>query len=109
MVFLHEAAHVAAALALGINVKGFGVSWKGVYIVRESGSPLQNLITTLAGPFLNLLLAAAWPGPHNFAFLNLLFGVCNLLPIAGSDGQRAWGQLTQVLALARTSALRTIR
>jgi Zn-dependent protease len=93
VMILHEAAHIAAALSFGISIKRIGLSWKGMYIVREAGPPLANLITTLAGPLLNLLLAAAWPASHVFALVNMIFGLSNLLPIGGSDGQRAWLQL----------------
>lgn len=96
VILVHEAGHLAAAFSLGIQVKRLGVSWKGVFIVRETGSPAANLITTLAGPFANLLLAAALPAFHQFALMNLVFGFCNLLPIAGSDGQRAWAQLAAI-------------
>jgi Zn-dependent protease len=95
VIALHEFGHLAAAYSLGINVKRVGVSWKGVYIVREAGAPAANLITTLAGPFANLLLAAAFPQFHQFATMSLAFGLCNLLPFSGSDGQRAWNQLTR--------------
>ena len=94
---LHEVGHVAAALALGVRVKRVGVSWKGVFIVRESGSPAANLAVTLAGPLANLLVAAGWPVSHQFALTNLIFGLYNLAPfISCSDGQRA-------LALMRKS------
>jgi len=54
------------------------------------------MITTLAGPFVNLLLAAvAWPVSHEFAVVNLIFGISNLVPYAGSDGQRALAQLAR--------------
>jgi Zn-dependent protease len=89
VIALHEAAHIMAARSLGIGVKRVGVSWKGMYIVRESGPPVANMITTLAGPLLNLALAATWPVSHEFAIANVVFGLGNLLPIAGSDGRRA--------------------
>ncbi|MGD1071405.1 MAG: hypothetical protein ABSB15_14790 [Bryobacteraceae bacterium] len=89
VLLLHEAAHLATALSLGINVKRIGVSWKGMYIVRDPGPPLANMLTTLAGPFLNLLLAVMWPTRHEFAFMNMIFGLTNLFPFGGSDGQRA--------------------
>jgi len=87
---LHEAAHVASAMMFGLNIKRMGVSWKGPYIVRESGSPGANLTTTLAGPLFNLLLVALWPVAPDFALTNLVFGLANLLPYGGSDGYRAW-------------------
>jgi Zn-dependent protease len=102
VILLHEAAHLTAALALGIKVKRIGVSWKGIYIVREAGPPLGNMITTLAGPLFNLLLAFAWPASHVFTWLNLIFGLTNLMPISGSDGQRA------LTLLAREFRLRAI-
>lgn len=95
VIALHEAAHLAAARSLGIHIKRIGVSWKGPYIVRERGTPLGNMITTLAGPFLNLLLAAAWPVSHEFAVINLIFGISNLVPLGGTDGQRALTQMTR--------------
>lgn len=94
VILLHEVGHIAAAWSLGIGVKRVGVSWKGMYIVRKSGPPVANMITTLAGPILNLALVAAWPISHEFAIANLVFGLGNLLPMKGSDGLRA-------LALAR--------
>jgi Zn-dependent protease len=99
VILLHEVGHLTAALALGINVKRIGVSWKGIYIVREAGPALANMITTLAGPLLNLLLAFAWPASHVstsvFTSLNLIFGLTNLMPISGSDGQRAFTLLAK--------------
>jgi Zn-dependent protease len=95
VILLHEAAHIVAARTLGIHIKRIGVSWKGIYIVRECGTPLGNMLTTLAGPFANLFLAFAWPVSHEFAVVSLIFGVINLVPFAGSDGQRAFTQLAR--------------
>ncbi len=94
-IVLHEAGHLLAALWLGVGVKRMGISWKGVYIVRESGGPVSNMFITLAGPLVNFLLAAMWQGSHEFVVVNWIFGMSNLLPIAGSDGQRAWAQLAR--------------
>jgi Zn-dependent protease len=96
VILLHEAGHIAVAFSLGIKVKRVGLSWKGVYIVREPGTPLANMITTLAGPALNLLLALSWSAWPYFGMLNLVFAIANLAPHWGSDGQRA-------LRLARLS------
>ena len=89
-ILLHEAAHLGAAWLFKIDVKRIGVSMKGIYIVRDPGPPQANLFITLAGPLANLLLACAWPAAHQFALANLIFGLTNLMPIAGSDGKRAW-------------------
>ena len=54
-VLLHEFAHFAAARSLGVTVKRFGVSLKGVYIVRDPGrrwptssSPSPDLLPTFS-------------------------------------------------------------
>ena len=91
---LHEAAHLGTARLLKIEVMRIGVSAKGMYIVRDPGPPQANLLITLAGPLSTLLLACAWPVAHEFALANLIFGLTNLMPIAESDGKRAWALLT---------------
>ena len=53
---LHESAHLAMAYLAGVRVKHIGLSWKGPYIVREPGTPVQNTFISLAGPGINLVL-----------------------------------------------------
>lgn len=90
-VLLHELSHVAAARLQGLQVKRFGVSWRGPYIVREAGTWQQNLRVCLAGPLVNLLVGAlCWRTALTFAVCNVVLGGSNLLPIPGSDGHRAW-------------------
>lgn len=93
---LHEAAHVIAAGALGVRVKRIGISWRGPYIVREPGVPRVNIWIALAGPVMNLLLAALfWTIAPIFAEINLVLGLSNLIPIQGSDGLRVWTALRE--------------
>ena len=88
---LHEAAHVIAATALGVRVKRIGISWRGPFIVREAGAPKVNIWIALAGPVMNLLLAALfWNVVPPFAHINLILGSSNLIPMQGSDGLRVW-------------------
>ena len=84
-VLLHELAHIATARALGVRVKRMGLSWKGPYIVRETGTPVQNLCISLAGPAANALLMYV-PG---LFLINLALLVPNLV-MKESDGRRAW-------------------
>lgn len=87
---VHEAAHVATALALGLRVRRVGVSLKGPYIVREPGTPWENALVSLAGPGINLLIALLfWDVAPQFALINLVLGAFNLLPFPHSDGRRA--------------------
>lgn len=85
---LHEIGHICVAQGLGLKVKDVGICWKGMYTVRESGPPEVNLQVALAGPLTNLALVALWPAAPILGLANLVCGVCNLLPIPGSDGLR---------------------
>jgi len=94
-ILLHESAHVLAAGLLGVKVKGCGISWRGAYIRREAGTAIQNVAISLAGPVANLLCVGciflvSWLGRCviSFAFVSLILGVHNLLPLPLTDGKR---------------------
>jgi Zn-dependent protease len=92
----HEAAHIVAALVMGIKVKKIGLAWKGMYTVREPGPPKKNLLISLAGPMMNLALLLLWPWSQIFGMANLVCVVANILPVEGSDGARVracWRQM----------------
>jgi Zn-dependent protease len=87
---LHEAGHLITSLAIGLKVKSIGLRMKGLYIVRETGTPSENLLVTLAGPLVNVaLLVIFWDASTAFTAANMCFAICNLLPVKGSDGDRA--------------------
>jgi Zn-dependent protease len=88
---LHESAHLAMAYFAGVRVKHIGISWKGPYIVRESGTPLQNTFISLAGPGSNLVLCVlCWHSWGTFASVNGFLALFNLLPVPLSDGLRVY-------------------
>ena len=94
---LHECAHLVCALALGVRVKKVGILWnKGIYTVREAGSPGKNVLIALAGPLANMLLVSFWFLSPTFGLANFCYALANLLPIEGSDGSRivnCWMQM----------------
>jgi len=94
---LHECAHLLCAVVLGIKVKRVGIIWnKGLYTVREAGSPGKNVLIALAGPFMNMLLVSFWILSPTFGMANFCYALANLLPIDGSDGSRivnCWMQM----------------
>jgi Zn-dependent protease len=96
-ILVHEVGHLVTAFVLRVKVKQIGITWKGPYIRRESGTPSRNLAITLAGPGVNILLALLtrhiYPG---FALNNLVLGLFNLLPIHTFDGHRAFHAITAI-------------
>ena len=94
---LHEFGHLATSLMVGIKVKNMGLCMKGMYIVREAGSPLKNLLISLAGPLTNVaLILLFWNVSTTFVLANLCIAICNLVPVTGSDGDRALVCLEQM-------------
>jgi Zn-dependent protease len=91
-VVLHEAAHLVTAFALRVKVKRVGLNWRGPYIVREPGTPVENTLISLAGPGINLVLCLlSYHVAPMFAFVNGFISVFNLVPfIPSSDGQRVY-------------------
>ena len=88
---LHEFGHLATSLMVGIKVKSVGMCMKGMYIVREAGTPMNNLLVSLAGPLTNVaLILLFWNVSTTFTLANLCLAICNLAPVRGSDGDRAW-------------------
>lgn len=95
-ILLHESGHIVVAWLFGVKVKKVGVSKLGFYTMRESGPYWANLCISFAGPLVNLLLAfALWDALPTFAWVNLVAGVYNLLPIPHSDGKRILALLRQ--------------
>jgi len=88
---LHEFGHLVTSLMVGIKVKSVGMCMKGMYTVREAGSPMKNLLVSLAGPLTNVaLILLFWHVSTTFTLANLCLAICNLAPVRGSDGDRAW-------------------
>jgi len=93
----HECGHLLAALVVGVRIKNVGMKWnKGLYTIREQGTPVQNLIVAAAGPVTNILLIATAHWAPVFALANFCYAIANTLPIKGSDGYRialCWQQV----------------
>jgi Zn-dependent protease len=88
---LHESAHVLMVYLTGVRVKHIGLSWQGPYVVRETGTPLQNTFISLAGPDINLLMCVlCWHLSRTFTLVNGFLALINLLPVPLSDGLRVY-------------------
>lgn len=100
VIALHETGHILTSWALGVKVHSIGLNWKGLYNRRERGTLEQNVLISLAGPGLNILLGLLF-WHTSFGLLNLVFGIVNLLPIRGSDGWRVRHALSQDAVMRR--------
>ena len=90
----HELGHLAALAAAGAEVERFRLTAFGAEIRADTRYlPYgREILCTLAGPMVNLLLAlvlARAAGDYALAGANLLLGIFNLLPIPSLDGGRA--------------------
>jgi stage IV sporulation protein FB len=92
---VHEIGHIVAASISKVRVNAIGISAAGTYIRRQrAASPWAESVISLAGPFVSLALAALF-GQGNghlygwLAEMNLIVAMSNLIPIAGTDGDRA--------------------
>ncbi|HEY2467053.1 MAG TPA: hypothetical protein VGI45_04310 [Terracidiphilus sp.] len=104
---LHEFGHVATSLMVGIKVKSVGLCMKGMYIVREAGSPMKNLLISLAGPLTNVaLILLFWGHSPKFVLANFCLAICNLAPVKGSDGDRVLRCIEQMQKETRPLASR---
>lgn len=94
---LHEFGHLATSLMVGIKVKSIGLCMKGMYIVREAGSPAKNMLVSLAGPLTNVaLILMFWGHSPKFVLANMCLAICNLAPVTGSDGDRVMHCIEQM-------------
>ena len=95
---IHECGHLLAAGVLGVRIKSVSLHWKGLCTVREAGPPMKNLLISIAGPFVNFALIPTWHLSPIFGIANVCFAFFNILPIDGSDGERAlkcWEQMKE--------------
>ena len=92
---LHEAGHLAGALAVGANIRGIGLSWVGLSGRITVWPPCRwrAIAHLLAGPAVNLVagLACYSGGPEweTAGMVNVLTALFNTV-LPQSDGWRAW-------------------
>jgi Zn-dependent protease len=85
---LHESGHILTTLAFGLKVKRVKLSWRGIGVYRELGSPVQNALIAAAGPLFNLLLCLSFLHNRMALLVNATIFVMNVIPFPQSDGRR---------------------
>ncbi len=90
----HEMGHLASLCLFGVSVEGICLTAMGAEISADTRylPYWKDILCTLSGPFVNLLLAfllARESGNYLLAGASFLQGAFNLLPITGLDGGRA--------------------
>lgn len=120
-VFLHEMAHIICARILGIKDISLKIIPMGTYIESkkiDDLKPKEDILVSLAGPFLNLIFAIifflmsifiknntiVWCG-----FINLSLGLFNLVPAFPLDGARVLRALLSRKIIYKKANLITIR
>jgi Zn-dependent protease len=121
--YAHEYAHTLAARWMRLQINGITVSVVGAFTSIESqpSTPKEAFIVSVAGPLMNILIAAFFYGGHIiFRHLDILGAACfclaafngifstyNLLPVMPLDGgfivrsafwtaSRNWGWSTRI-------------
>ena len=92
---LHELGHLAAMAALRLRPSRVCLTAAGMRIERPPGLQVsfpREIAIAFAGPAVSLLLAGMFylaPFPPELCYINLGFGLFNLLPVRQLDGGRA--------------------
>jgi len=92
---LHELGHLGAMAAFHVRPGRICLTAAGMRIERPPGlqvSFAREILIALAGPVVSLGLAGVFyllPLPPDFCYVNLGFGLFNLLPVRQLDGGRA--------------------
>ena len=100
VVAVHEMGHAGAILLTRAGeIKRFHISWKGVGIEWEPSDNVlyKRIVVSLGGFIANCLMGLLWfaGGLVYLAFMSLLFGFLNLLPLIGSDGYRVYKMIRE--------------
>lgn len=90
-IFVHEAGHLAAMMALGVSVQSVRAEASGLNIVCGDAPYIAELFCALAGPFFGAAAAFifARAGLTELSGISALLTAFNLLPASPLDGGRA--------------------
>lgn len=111
----HEAGHAVFAVATRTQVSALGFCKWGAYIRRKKAEGANELLISVAGPAVNLVIALALRNETGMlawlAQLNVVLFMINIFPMWNSDGSRmlsTWRAMrregTALAYLAKTEA-----
>lgn len=90
---VHECAHFAALRFMGVSVRGVILRSGGAVLETRELTPIQGLISTLAGPCGAILLVFFFRSIPRTALCALIQSAYHLLPVVPLDGGRALDHL----------------
>lgn len=94
--FVHECAHYITLRILGVSVFGITLGASGAMIETDGMSPVQELISALAGPAGSILMLMFIRWIPQVSLCAGIQGLYNLLPVFPFDGGRALKSLLEI-------------
>lgn len=91
---VHELSHLVALRLSGVRVRGMVLRAGGAVLETVEMTPIQEMLSAVAGPFGPLLLLCFIRWMPRTALCALVQGVYHLLPVRPLDGGRALESLT---------------
>ena len=103
-VVIHEFGHYIALKILGIKIFHVSFHFGRINIHTEAMSPLQQIITAIAGPVAGALLSLISFDMELVHIFALIQTCCNLIPLYPTDGGRVVTGILKLLLKADTAS-----
>jgi len=111
-IFLHELGHYITANILKYNVTEFRISLLTSFVQFEEKitKPIDSLLISLSGPFMNLLLMIYSYNLNlvDLLSINFILFVINLIPLRTTDGNHSLKAILDLIKIKNTQKISNI-